>query len=102
MANVRQSKSVTLEELVIGKLPERLLSALNKTELTVADLARWEASKPALHIMASDSHLIVDLKLRLPIKKMLVVIGGFVGFGWTLTTLIVNNLPQIQTAFHLK
>jgi len=100
MANFGKSKSVTLEELVIGKLPDRVLSAIDQMEITIADVAQWEASKPSMRVMARDGRLVVDLKVRWQIKKLLMVIGGLGGFLWAITNVIVSNLPQIQALFH--
>ena len=79
------SNKIELEKLIHGKLPTRIIQAIEEMELTVEEVLEWETGKPKIRVVATESDLQIALRLRIPIKEMLGTLGLMVAWllaGW--------------------
>jgi hypothetical protein len=93
----RHNQQVRLDELAAGKLPERIIAAISEMELTVAEVTQWEAGKPTVHFVATEGELTIEIRVHIPTKKLLAILGGVSSLLWATTNLILRYLPALQT-----
>lgn len=91
-----EESKVHLDDLITGKLPERIITAISEMELTVEEVTQWEASRPPLRISLMDGKLSIDIRFRIPIKKM-IAIGSAVG-GFLLTVMQFISMTRIMNS----
>lgn len=80
-----QPELVHLDQIAADKLPERITAAISEMELTVAEMLQYEESKPTLSFAVRDSEVIIEIRARVPIKKMLAILGSASAFLWLAT-----------------
>jgi hypothetical protein len=95
MANLKEN-IVCVEDLAAGELPERLLSAIGSMELTVEELVEWDRGKPPLRLIATREHLVLEVTMRIPIKKVLALVGAVLGAALAGSKLLVQFGPTLQ------
>jgi len=83
----------TLEQIVAGKLPQRVIDAIAAMDLTMGELVQWEASKPAMRFTVRDGRLIIEMHARIPVRKFLAMLGGLGVFVWALSSFMLPYLP---------
>ena len=92
---VKSAKKPTeLNVLAAKKLPHRLLSLLRKTKFTVDDIIELENGKPMLFLAVVDDELNLDLRIRMPVKQSIAVVGTISSSIW----ILVQNWPTIHDA----
>jgi hypothetical protein len=95
MRNMEKSV-LSVDDWASGELPERLISAINQMELTVAEMTRWETSKPAFRVVFTEGNLVVEIRTHVPIKKALAVLGSVVGTLWIVAKLIAQYWGYLE------
>jgi hypothetical protein len=90
---VEEIKQVDLDELVSGRLPNRIIATINDMKLSVGEMMRWETSKSPIRFSFTDNKLCVDIRVRIPIKKT-IVIGGAGGLLLAIAKVAVWYLIQ--------
>jgi hypothetical protein len=91
----RHTNTVSLDDLVAGTLPQSVLAAIAEVQLTVEEVADWERGKPVWRLSATSDELVVEVKLRLPIKRVLAVLGALVGGAVAAAKLVVRYGPTV-------
>lgn len=84
-----------LDEVLVGKVPERLLDSVKEMNLTVGEMIEWDESKPRFRLVATEHGSYVVIRIAIPTKKTLGIVGGLVGFAWAFTNLMAQHLPGI-------
>lgn len=71
----------TLDELAAGELPQAVIEEIKDVEITVGDLVNWYRSQPKFRFLIQDGKAIFDLHVKLPTKRLAVILGstGIVG-----------------------
>lgn len=83
-----------LDELAAGKLPERLIEAINQTEITVEEALEWQEGKPAMRLSGTEKGIRLELRLDLPItKKSIAALSSIGASAGLLIKLLLEN-PQ--------
>ena len=77
----KRKKAVNLDEVVIGRLSDKLLSMVDRMEINIADP---EPFKPVAHLMLKEGDMLLELKMKIPIRKLILAIIG-VGSGIMVT-----------------
>ena len=77
-------RKVGLDELASGRLPQRILDEISEMQLTVDEVIEWESSRPKVWLVVSGDELVVRTANRIPIKKLLKILGGASGAGGVL------------------
>jgi hypothetical protein len=88
-----ETKYAPLDELASGRLPERIITAINEMELSVGEMMRWETSKSPIHFSLTDGKLSIDIRIRIPIKKT-IAIGGVGGLLLVIVKVVLWYLIQ--------
>ena len=79
----------TLDELVAGRLPDRINTAIDEMEISLEEMAIWQASKPGWYVATKAGALVVQLNIRVPLK---VAIGAVGSVSYTHLTLPTSDL----------
>ncbi len=89
MASKRYHQASNIDAIANGKMPDRLLKALEKLELDESD-----TYQPSFQFIIKDGQ--IDLSAKWSIKKMLAVIGAVGASIGGLAVILINNWPTIQ------
>jgi hypothetical protein len=89
----KQIKRVELDELASGRLPERIIAAINEMKLSVGEMMQLETSKSPIRFSLTDGKLSIDIRIRIPIKKT-IAIGGVGGLLLAVGKLVIWYLIQ--------
>jgi hypothetical protein len=91
-------KKIDLDELVIGKLPDEVLSALSRMKIDVVDIQEWDETRPKFILRAQGSYLDVDmrLKLHIPWKKYFLIVSSVISLTVLLIKLFYNYESLIR------
>ena len=92
----RQTNTVSLDDLVTGKLPDRVLAAIAEMQLTVEEVGKWERGKPAVRVSATTEELVLDVRIRVPIRRVLAVLGAAVGAALGATRFLARYGPALR------
>jgi|SRR4051812_47253366 hypothetical protein len=96
---MRQTPS-NLDDLVVGTLPDHVISAIGKMELTVEDLQEFNSKSPIFSIVIEKGYIVIKIrikaKLRIPTKKLIITIGSVVSLLGVITKVIVDNWATIK------
>jgi hypothetical protein len=92
----RKVNTVLLDDLVAGRLPQRVVAAIAEVELTVEEVADWQRGKPAWRLSATSEELVVEVQLRLPIKRVLALLGALAGAVFAVAKFAVHYGPAVQ------
>jgi hypothetical protein len=84
----KKSPTVVLDELASGRLPNRIIAAINEMELTIEEVIEWETSKPEVRLTVTNKDLFVEMRVRIPIKKALAIFGGMGGLWATIQSVL--------------
>jgi hypothetical protein len=85
-----ENKQVRLDELAAGTLPPRVTATINKLDLTVAELLQWEASKPVVRLAISERQIVVEMRVRIPVKRTMALVGGAGGLLWIVLDVVLK------------
>lgn len=66
----------TLDELAAGELPESVIQAIKELDITIEDLVNWYRTQPKFRFLIEDGKAILDLHVKLPTKRLTVILGG--------------------------
>ena len=75
---------VTIDELGTGKLPDRILEAVNEMEISVDEMLEWERTKPDFHASITDGSVSIEVRKRYSLKKLITVITAVTGVAATI------------------
>jgi hypothetical protein len=85
-----------LDDLVAGRLPERVIEAVNQVQLSIAEVSDWESSRPVFRLRITERILKLDVRLTVSLKKALALLGGFVGLVWVSMNVLGKFMPLVQ------
>jgi hypothetical protein len=84
---IKSSESIHLDELAAGKLPERVVAAIQDVELTVEEVLEWEASQPSLRVSTTNGKVRLRVRVEISYPKLITlivtVLSGLSGMVWT-------------------
>ncbi len=89
-------QKVNLDDLAAGTLPKRVVSAIGEVELTIEEIAQWEASKARVRVVLQGNELRLYTRACLPLKKAVATLGGLTGLLWATAVVAAPYLPQVQ------
>jgi len=87
-----KNQFVTVDELVSGRLPTRIVEAVNSMEMSVEEVADLERNKPSFKVTITDGEVWVQVNKRYSMKKLLTVIASVVGTVWAIIQFVVPHL----------
>jgi len=64
-------EKVSLDDIGDGKLPEKVVRTIKDIDIKVEDMVEWDNHRPSLVLKIKDGVLTLEVRLRLPVKKIL-------------------------------
>ncbi|HKP52658.1 MAG TPA: hypothetical protein VJ183_08390 [Chloroflexia bacterium] len=93
----RQRKpQASLDELLVGRLPDRVIDRFKEIEFTVDEVLEWEKSKPPGGVVFRPPYIIIDIHIRTTTKKALGVIGAVGSIIWIALQFLLPYIQSIQ------
>ena len=92
MAKKPQPNSVSLEKLANDRLPSVLRDAVENVELEARSL-------PRLLMMTHQGYFILSINARIPIKRLLVMLGAIGSVTWAAVKIVTMNWDTVQLLF---
>ena len=85
---------VKLDDLVTGKLPERVVNAVTETYLTVNEVMEWEQSKPEFHMTFTEGYLRISVRKQYSLKKLFAILGSIVATLWAIVQFAIPYITH--------
>jgi hypothetical protein len=86
---------VRLDQIVIGKLPERVINSIDKIELTLGEMNEWASHKPSIMIEVAGKRVFLDIHLCISKSKLLALLAATIGTLTGFIGTIVLNIDKI-------
>lgn len=81
-----------LDVIAAGKLPDRVIKAIDKLEISIDEMKEWERSKKPFHLEISGKKIFIEIKIHLSTKKLLAVVSSLVTLLWW----VILNIDKIN------
>ncbi len=80
-----------LDELAVGRLPDRVLTEIGKIDVKIEELDDWAQNIPTLYIRVVDGVLNVRINVQVPTKVAFATVGTVI----TIIVFAAKNWPAI-------
>jgi hypothetical protein len=86
---------ISVDDLATDRLPQAILDAISKVRVTILEVMLWEQGRPAIRIVFTDGTLVINVRMRIRVKKAVAIFSGVASILWIAIRLGVRYLPSI-------
>lgn len=76
-----QGRKTSIDSIVDERLPLHIKKTIREMELSLEELADWEDNKSPFKFLLNKDGLRIDIHLRIPTLKLIVLLAGLAGAG---------------------